>query len=114
MAQGLHATCDRDGHILQVLGTQGGIRRQSDALGNIATGSTDKQIMPVVKAGAIQAVCSVLDVNDIKMCLVTIDTVNDILKSGVNLNKDYASFILKWNGLTMIETPQKHESDHEI
>ena len=78
---------------------------------NIATGGTDKQIMAAVEAGAIDAICSVLNVNDSKMVLVALDAVDAILKLGEKLNKDYASFVDECDGLTMIESLQEHESD---
>lgn len=78
---------------------------------NIATGGSDKQIMSVVEAGAIDAVCSVLGVNDTKMLMVALDAVDCILKLGVKLNKDYASFVDECDGLTSIEALQEHESD---
>jgi len=78
---------------------------------NIATGGTDKQVMSVVEVGAIDAVCSVLAVNDTKMLLVALDAVDSILKLGAKLNKDYISFVDECDGLSMIETLQEHESD---
>lgn len=78
---------------------------------NIATGGTDKQVMSVVEVGAIDAVCSVLAVNDTKMLLVALDAVDSILKLGTKLNKDYISFVDECDGLAMIETLQEHESD---
>lgn len=78
---------------------------------NIATGGTDKHIMSVIEAGAIEAVCSVLDVNDTKMLLVALDAVDNILKLGMKLNKDYSSFVDEADGLTKIEALQEHESD---
>lgn len=78
---------------------------------NIATGGTDKQIMSVIEAGAIDAVCSILSVNDTKMLLVALDAVDCILKLGMKLNKDYISFVDECDGLTMIETLQEHESE---
>lgn len=80
-------------------------------LSNIATGGTDKQIMTVIEAGAIDAICSILDVNDSKMLLVALDAVECILTLGVRLNKDYASFVDECEGLAMIESLQEHESD---
>jgi len=78
---------------------------------NIATGGTDKQVMSVVEAGAIEAVCSILNAHDTKMLLVALDAVDHILKLGVKLNKDYPSFVDECEGLSMIEDLQEHESD---
>lgn len=78
---------------------------------NIATGGSDKQIMSAIECGAIDAVCSVLNVNDSKMLMVALDAVDCILKLGMRLNKDYASFVDECDGLTRIEELQEHESD---
>jgi hypothetical protein len=78
---------------------------------NVTTGGTDKQIMSAVEAGAIDAVCSVLNVNDTKMLLVALDAVDSILKLGMKLGKEYHSFVDECDGLTMIEALQEHESD---
>lgn len=78
---------------------------------NIATGGTDKQVMAAVECNAIEAVCSILAVNDSKMLLVALDAVDSILKLGEKLDKDYRSFVDECDGLMMIETLQEHESD---
>jgi importin subunit alpha-1 len=78
---------------------------------NIATGGTDRQVMSAVEAGAIDAVCSVLNVNDTRMLLVALDAIDSILKLGMKLGKDYHSFVDECDGLAMIETLQEHESD---
>lgn len=78
---------------------------------NIATGGTDKQVMAAVECNAIEAVCSILAVNDIKMLLVALDAVDSILKLGMKLGKEYHSFVDECDGLYMIEKLQEHESD---
>lgn len=78
---------------------------------NIATGGSDKQIQSVIEAGAIDALCTNLNVNDSKMILVILDAIDCILKLGVKLNKDYASFVDECEGLSMIESLQEHDSD---
>lgn len=80
-------------------------------ISNIATGGTDGQIMSIIEAGAIDSVCSILDINDTKMLLVALDAVDNILKLGVKLNKDYTSFVDECDGLEMIENLQEHESE---
>ncbi len=80
-------------------------------VGNIATGGTDEQIMSIIEAGAIDAVCSILGVNDTKMLIVALDAVECILKLGAKLDKNYISLVDECDGLTMIETLQQHESD---
>ena len=78
---------------------------------NIATGGSESQIMSVVEAGGIDAVCSILSVNDTKMLLVALDAIEHILKLGSQENMDYLSFVDECDGLTSIESLQEHESD---
>ena len=78
---------------------------------NVATGGTESHVMAVVECGAIDAVCSVLDVNDSKMLLVALDAIDSILKVGQKLGKDYNSFVDECDGLRKIENLQEHESD---
>ena len=80
-------------------------------ISNIASGGNDYQIMSVIEAGAIEAVCSTLNVNDTKMLLVALETIDCILRLGVKLGKDYVSFVDECDGLTMIEALQEHEND---
>ena len=67
--------------------------------------------MSVVEAGAIDAVCRVLSVNDTKMLLVALDAIDQILKTGVAQNCDFLSFVDECDGITAIEGLQEHESD---
>ena len=62
-------------------------------ISNIATGGNANQVMSVVEAGAIDAVCRVLSVNDTKMLLVALDAIDQILKTGVAQNCDFLSFV---------------------
>jgi len=78
---------------------------------NIASGGSDYQIMSAVEAGAIDSVCSILNVNDTKMLLVALDAIDCILQLGMKLGKDYVSFVDECDGLSMIEALQEHEND---
>ena len=80
-------------------------------ISNIATGGNANQVMSVVEAGAIDAVCRVLSVNDTKMLLVALDAIDQILKTGVAQNCDFLSFVDECDGITAIEGLQEHESD---
>ena len=112
--------------ITKVLGKEGGMQQivelamsaewevRKEAIwvvSNVATGGTNKHVMSVVECGAIDAICSVLDVNDSKMLLVALDAIESILKVGEKLGKDYVSFVDECDGLAKIENLQEHESD---
>ena len=80
-------------------------------ISNVVSGGNDYQIMSAVEAGAIEAICSILNVNDSKMILVALETIDNILKLGMKLGKDYISFVDECDGLAMIEALQEHEND---
>ena len=80
-------------------------------ISNVVSGGNDYQVMSAVEAGAIEAICSILNVNDTKMILVALETIDNILKLGMKLGKDYISFVDECDGLSMIEALQEHEND---
>eukprot|EP00804_Cyclotella_cryptica_P001380 CCRYP_020616-RA/>CCRYP_020616-RA protein AED:0.21 eAED:0.21 QI:184/1/1/1/0.66/0.5/4/1925/527 len=80
-------------------------------LSNIATGGTSTQVMSVVECGAIDALCSILKINDTKMLLVALDAIHNILKVGSEHGKNYVSFVDECDGLMEIENLQEHESE---
>lgn len=80
-------------------------------ISNVVSGGNDAQVMSTVEAGAIDAVCSILNVNDTKMLLVALDAINGILNLGMRLGKDYVSFVDECDGLSMIEALQEHENE---
>jgi importin subunit alpha-1 len=80
-------------------------------LSNIATGGSPVQVMSVVEVGAIESLCSILNVNDSKMLLVALDAIESILKVGASNNKDYNSFVDECDGLMAIEELQQAESE---
>jgi hypothetical protein len=80
-------------------------------LSNICTGGTPAQVMSVVECGAIDGLCSILNVNDPKMLTVALDAIAEILKVGNENGKDYISFVDECDGLMAIEELQQHENE---
>lgn len=78
---------------------------------NVATGGNKCQVQSVVECGAIDSLCSLLDINDTKMLLVALDALESILRVGQDLNKDYCSFVDECDGLEKLEQLQEHQSD---
>lgn len=78
---------------------------------NVATGGNKFHVQSVVECGAIDAMCSVLDINDTKMLLVALDALDSILRVGQELGKDYCSFVDECDGLEKLELLQEHQSD---
>lgn len=80
-------------------------------LGNVATGGTATQVMSLVECGAIDALCSILNVNDSKILMVALDAIENILKTAEACGKNYVSFVDECGGLQMIEALQEHQED---
>lgn len=80
-------------------------------LGNIATGGTSTQVMSLVECGAIEALCSILNVNDTKILMVALDGIDNILKTAEACGRNYLSFVDECGGVDMIEALQSHESE---
>ena len=78
---------------------------------NVATGGNKFHVQAVVECGAIDALCSVMDINDTKMLLVALDALESILRVGQELGKDYCSFVDECDGLEKLELLQEHASD---
>jgi importin subunit alpha-1 len=78
---------------------------------NVATGGNKFHVQSVVECGAIDALCSVMDINDTKMLLVALDALESILRVGQALGKDYCSFVDECDGLEKLELLQEHQSD---
>ncbi|KAL7500246.1 hypothetical protein ACHAWT_010965 [Skeletonema menzelii] len=78
---------------------------------NVATGGTKYHVQSVVECGAIDSLCSLLDINDTKMLLVSLDALESILRVGQELGKDYTSFVDECDGLEKLEQLQEHQSD---
>lgn len=80
-------------------------------ISNVATGGTSSNVLSLVECGAIDAVCSILNVNDSKMLMVGLDAIEAILKVGKHRGKDYISFVDECDGLEKLENLQTHEDD---
>mmetsp|Transcript_25170 Transcript_25170/g.37406 ORF Transcript_25170/g.37406 Transcript_25170/m.37406 type:complete len:554 (-) Transcript_25170:1341-3002(-) len=78
---------------------------------NVATGGNKFHVQSVVECGAIDSLCSVMDINDTKMLMVALDALESILRVGQELGKDYCSFVDECDGLEKLELLQEHQSD---
>ena len=78
---------------------------------NVCTGGNNVHVQSVVECGAIESLCSVLDINDTKMLLIALDALESILRVGQELGKDYCSFVDECDGLEKLEQLQEHQSD---
>lgn len=78
---------------------------------NVARCGNNLQVQSIVDCGAIDAVCSVFDINDTNMLMAALDALDQILRVGQEMNKDYCRFVDECNGLEKLEKLQEHASD---
>lgn len=78
---------------------------------NIATGGKEEHIHFLVELGAIESLCSVLDVADARITMVVLEAIENILKIGKQSSRDYIGFVDECDGLDKIETLQEHENN---
>jgi len=81
-------------------------------IANIATGGKEEHIHGLVDLGAIDALCSVLDVADAKITLVVLDAIENILKVGTACGRDYIGYVDECDGLDKIENLQEHQNNN--
>lgn len=78
---------------------------------NIATGGRVEHVHWLVELGAIEALCSVLEVADAKITLVVLDALDMILKVGKDSSRAYTGFVDECDGLDKIEALQEHQNN---
>ncbi len=103
----------KDMHLIveAVRGAEWEVRKEATwVVSNIATGGTEQHIHYLVELGAIDALCSVLDVADARITMVVLDAIEKILKVGMNCGRDYVGFVDECDGLDKIEGLQEHQN----
>lgn len=82
-------------------------------ISNVCTGGTTQHIESLVEAGAIEAICGIMDCADAKIIAVALEALEAILKTGEALNKvaGYVSLVDESGGIDHIEGLQEHEND---
>ena len=71
------------------------------AITNLTAGGDDMQILTVVEAGAIKALCDLLVVKETKIVTVILDAILNILKVQFTLNIMWA---IRWKFMVCVET----------
>lgn len=85
------------------------------AISNATSGGTTDQILYVVYHGAISALCTLLNVSDVKIITVALEGLENILKAG-KLRPDFNDRILEYfnecEGVDKIENLQEHQNQN--
>lgn len=84
-------------------------------ISNICSSATGSQLIQLVEFGVIRPLCDLLDVGDSKIILITLDSMEAILKQGEqNQNGvSYTTLIDEAGGVDMLEKLQEHEN-HKV
>eukprot|EP01039_Chlorochromonas_danica_P000426 gene427-460_t len=82
------------------------------AVSNATSGGTHEQILHLVDIGAIEPLCSLLEVSDTKVVTVALEGLENMLKVGQATNKldRIVEIINECNGVTAIENLQNHNN----
>ena len=86
------------------------VRREAAwVVSNIATSGSKENVMKLVEYGAIQPICELLDVGEVKMVLLAIESIQAILNAGLD-NEKIVQLIDEAEGIEKLETLQQHEN----
>lgn len=88
------------------------------AICNAMSGGNAQQIEQLVEFGCVKPLCEILDVDDTKMIIVALEAIENMLKAGVQKQKDtrgsenpYCAHIELADGVSMIEKLQDNSSE---
>jgi len=92
------------------LTTEWDVRKEAAwVISNIATGGKAAHVAHLVEQGAIQPLCDLLDVNEVRIVLLAMEAMEAILKQGGDIS-DYTQLIDDAGGLDKLENLQEHEN----
>ena len=76
-------------------------------ISNIASGGNPSQINKLVEYGAIRSICDLLDVAEVKIVLLGMDSLEALLK----VDAKFSGLIDEAEGIEKLEKLQEHESE---
>jgi hypothetical protein len=81
------------------------------ALSNITVAGGTYHVISIVEHGAIDAFCSILELNNVEIILSALTAISKILRVGAESDRDYTRLVDGCGGLEKVERLQEHESD---
>mmetsp|Transcript_2570 Transcript_2570/g.3748 ORF Transcript_2570/g.3748 Transcript_2570/m.3748 type:complete len:565 (-) Transcript_2570:210-1904(-) len=78
---------------------------------NIFTGGNDNQIQHMAEYRGIPAMCSVLDMEDSRMIMVSLEALEQVLAIGEKYDRAYDHIIDEHDGIDKLEKLQEHQSE---
>jgi hypothetical protein len=80
-------------------------------ISNIATGGSKANVMSLIENNAIEPLCDLLDVGEVRILLVAMEALESILKHGEASKVDCAILIDEAEGVDKLELLQEHENE---
>jgi hypothetical protein len=109
----LAATPDMLGACVALLapGTEWDVRKESAwVVSNVATSGTRAQLVHMVELGAIEPLCGLLDVGEVRIVLVALEALESLLKTD-GMGAVYAQLVDEAGGVEKLENLQEHEDN---
>ena len=79
-------------------------------ISNIATGGTRAHVVKLIEHGAIEPLCDLLDVGEVRILLVAMEALESILKHGESAKLNVAVMVDQAEGVDKLELLQEHEN----
>ena len=80
-------------------------------ISNIATGGSKANVISLIENNAIEPLCDLLDVAEVRILLVAMEALESILKHGESAKMDCTTLIDEAEGVDKLELLQEHENE---
>jgi importin subunit alpha-1 len=99
--------------LLQVSsGTEWDVRKEAAwVISNVATGGSKANVLKLIESNAIEPLCDLLDVAEVRILLVAMEALESILKHGEAAKIDCTTLIDEAEGVDKLELLQEHENE---
>jgi HEAT repeat protein len=93
-------------------GTEWDVRKEAAwVISNVATGGSKSNVLKLIENHAIEPLCDLLDVAEVRILLVAMEALESILKHGEAARMDCCTMIDEAEGVDKLELLQEHENE---